>query len=76
MCACCPHRCGEPPSGVGRAYRVHFRTLDGRDHEASSEFLEVIPPRRIVMSWGWAFGGEFEESARTSQVEIGARADR
>jgi uncharacterized protein YndB with AHSA1/START domain len=55
---------------VGGAYRVHFRTLDGRDHEASGEFLELVPPRRIVMSWSWAFGGVPEEKGRISRVEI------
>jgi uncharacterized protein YndB with AHSA1/START domain len=55
---------------VGGAYRVHFRTLDGRDHEACGEFLELVPPRRIVMSWRWASGGELEERGRISRVEI------
>ena len=60
----------EMDARVGGAYRVHFRTLDGRDHEARGEFLEVVPPRRIVMSWNWAVGGVPEERGRTSQVEI------
>ena len=55
---------------VGGAYRVHFRTIDGRDHEACGEFLELVPPRRIVMSWSWAFGGEVEEHGRISRIEI------
>ena len=63
----------EMDARVGGAYRVHFRTLDGRDHEASGEFLEVVPPRRIVMSWSWAFGGEPEEGGRVSRVEIELR---
>ncbi len=60
----------EMDARVGGAYRVHFRTLDGRDHEACGEFLEVVPSRRIVMSWRWASGGELDESGRTSRVEI------
>jgi uncharacterized protein YndB with AHSA1/START domain len=60
----------EMDARVGGAYRVHFRTLDGRDHEACGEFLEVAPPRRIVMSWFWAVGGEAEEDGGTSRVEI------
>ena len=55
---------------VGGVYRVHFRTLDGHDHEASGEFLELEPPRRIVMSWSWAVGGVPEERGRTSRIEI------
>ena len=60
----------EMDARVGGAYRVHFRTLDGRDHEACGEFLEVAPPRRIVMSWKWASGGELEEQGRISRIEI------
>ncbi len=55
---------------VGGAYRVHFRTLDGRDHEACGEFLEVVPPRRIVMSWRWSIGGVPDEQGRISRLEI------
>jgi uncharacterized protein YndB with AHSA1/START domain len=60
----------EMDARVGGAYRVHFRTIDGRDHEASGEFLEVVPPRRIVMTWSWSLGGEPEERGRTSRIEI------
>jgi uncharacterized protein YndB with AHSA1/START domain len=63
----------EMDARVGGAYRVHFRTLDGRDHEASGEFLEVVPPRRVVMSWSWAVGGELDERGRISRVEIELR---
>ena len=55
---------------VGGAYRVHFRTLDGQDHEVCGEYLEFVPPRRVVMSWRWAFGGEPDEHGRTSRLEI------
>ena len=60
----------EMDARVGGAYRVHFRTLDGRDHEACGEFLEIVPPRRIMMSWRWAVGGELEEGGRISRVEF------
>jgi uncharacterized protein YndB with AHSA1/START domain len=60
----------EMDARVGGAYRIHFRTLDGLDHEASGEFLEVVAPSRIVMSWTWSIGGEPEEQGRISRVEI------
>jgi len=63
----------EMDARVGGAYRVRFQTMDGRDgqdHEACGEFLEVVPPRRIVMSWSWAIGGVPEERGRTSRIEI------
>lgn len=55
---------------VGGAYRVRFRTLDGREHEAFGTFLELVAPRRIVMSWQYALGGEADERGRTSRIEI------
>jgi uncharacterized protein YndB with AHSA1/START domain len=55
---------------VGGAYRVRFRTLDGQEHEACGEYLEVVPQRRLVMSWRYAYGGEPEEFGRTSRIEI------
>ena len=55
---------------VGGAYRVRFRTLDGREHEAYGTFLELAAPRRIVMSWNYALGGEADEHGRTSRIEI------
>jgi uncharacterized protein YndB with AHSA1/START domain len=60
----------EMDARVGGAYRVRFRTLDGREHEARGEFLEVVSPRRIVMSWNWAVGGELEEHGRISRIEF------
>src|ERR1700742_3489398 len=59
---------------VGGAYRVRVRTLDDRVHEAFGECLEVVPPRRLVLSWNYASGGEPEEAGRTSQVAFDLRA--
>jgi uncharacterized protein YndB with AHSA1/START domain len=58
---------------VGGAYRVRFQTLDGQQHEAFGDFLEVVPPHRLVMSWGYALGGEPEESGRASRIEFDLR---
>jgi uncharacterized protein YndB with AHSA1/START domain len=54
---------------AGGAYRVRFQTLDGQQHEAFGEILEFDPPRRLVMSWRYALGGEPEELGRTSRIE-------
>jgi uncharacterized protein YndB with AHSA1/START domain len=55
---------------VGGAYRVRFRTLDGREHEAHGTFLELVPPRRIVMSYQYSLGGEADEHGRISRIEF------
>ena len=60
----------EVDARVGGAYRVRFRTLDGGEHEAYGTFLELVPPRHIVMSWQYAHGGEADEHGRTSRIEI------
>jgi uncharacterized protein YndB with AHSA1/START domain len=43
---------------VGGRYRVRFRTLRGTEHECSGVFLDIDPPRRVVMSWRWKGGVE------------------
>jgi uncharacterized protein YndB with AHSA1/START domain len=42
---------------VGGRYRVRFRRmLDSTEYESSGEFLEIVPPERVVMSWRWKDG--------------------
>ena len=42
---------------VGGRYRVRFRRLfDSTEYESSGEFLEIVPPERVVMSWRWKGG--------------------
>jgi uncharacterized protein YndB with AHSA1/START domain len=55
----------------GGRYRVRFRMLDGSEHESSGEFLDVVRPERVVMSWRWKGG---EEDPNQSRVEIALRA--
>lgn len=52
---------------VGGRYCVRFRLLDGSEHESSGEFLEIVPPERVVMSWRWKGG---VEDPGESRVEI------
>jgi uncharacterized protein YndB with AHSA1/START domain len=55
---------------IGGRFRVRFRMLDGSEHESSGEYLEVVRPERLAMSWRWAGG----EDPGESLVEIDLRA--
>jgi uncharacterized protein YndB with AHSA1/START domain len=47
---------------IGGRFRVRFRTLDGSEHESSGEYLEVVRPERLAMSWRWEGGEDPGES--------------
>lgn len=64
----------ESDARVGGRFRVRFRLVDGTEHEASGEYLEVVDCKRLVMSWQWVFGGEPDELGQVSQVEVDLRA--
>jgi uncharacterized protein YndB with AHSA1/START domain len=55
---------------VGGRFRVRFRTLDGSEHESSGEYLEVVKPERLAMTWRW-LGSDDPEASR---VEVDLRA--
>jgi uncharacterized protein YndB with AHSA1/START domain len=55
----------------GGLYRVRFRLLDGTEHECSGEYLDVVRPELVVMSWRWKGG---EEDPNESRVEIALKA--
>jgi uncharacterized protein YndB with AHSA1/START domain len=63
----------ESDARVGGRFRVRFRTLDGLEHETSGEYLEVIDPKRLVMTWQWTFGGEPDERGKVSRIEVDLR---
>jgi uncharacterized protein YndB with AHSA1/START domain len=58
---------------VGGRFRVRFRMLDGTEHEASGECLEVVNSKRLVMTWQWTFGGEPDERGKVSRVAMDLR---
>ena len=43
---------------VGGRFRVRFRMLDDTEHEASGDYLEVVRPERLAMTWRWLGGQE------------------
>src|ERR1022692_365119 len=63
-----PAIAAEVDARVGGAFRVRFPTLDGQEHEACGEYLEVVPPNRLVMSWRWVHGGVAEELDGVSRI--------
>jgi uncharacterized protein YndB with AHSA1/START domain len=48
----------------GGRYCVRFRMLDGTEHESSGEYLEVVRPERVVISWRWKGGQEDPNESR------------
>jgi uncharacterized protein YndB with AHSA1/START domain len=61
----------EADARVGGRFRVRFRTLDGLEHESSGEFLEVVRPERVAMTWRWLGGAE---DPGESRLEITLRS--
>ena len=47
---------------VGGRFRVRFRMLDGSEHESSGEYLEVVKPERLSMSWRWTSASKIPAS--------------
>jgi uncharacterized protein YndB with AHSA1/START domain len=45
--------------------------LDGTEHECSGEYLDVVRPERVLMSWRWKGGAE---DPGESRVEIVLKA--
>ena len=56
---------------AGGHFRVRFRTLDGSEHESTGEYLDIVKPERLSMSWRWRGGAEDRGESR---VEIKLRA--
>jgi uncharacterized protein YndB with AHSA1/START domain len=58
---------------VGGSFRVRFRMLDGTEHESRGEYVDIVRPTRLIMTWRWTHGGEPDEAAEESRVEIHLR---
>ncbi len=71
-----PATSAEVDPRVNGRFRVRFRNGDGREHECTGQFLEIVKPTRVVLSWRWAHGGEPDEVAadNVSKVEFRLRA--
>lgn len=38
---------------IGGSYRIGFRTSDGKAHDASGEFKEIVENEKLVFTWTW-----------------------
>ncbi len=54
---------------AGGQFRVRFRTLDGSEHETQGEYLDVLEPRRLIMSWRWR-GGDVDPGESRVVIEL------
>ena len=63
----------EVDARVGGVFRIRFPTLDGEEHEACGEYLEVVPPTRLAMTWRWVYDGVVEERDNISRIEFDLR---
>jgi len=66
-----PVLAAEIDARVGGRFRVCFRMLDGTEHESSGEYVDVVKPERLVMTWRWTGG---VEDPGESLVEFTLRA--
>ena len=41
----------------GGAWRTTMRSPDGRDHLVSGVYRDIVPPSRLVFTWGWESEG-------------------
>jgi uncharacterized protein YndB with AHSA1/START domain len=47
---------------IGGRFRVRFRKLDGSEHEAGGEYVEIVRPTRLALTWRWRDGEDPGES--------------
>ncbi|MET0280728.1 MAG: SRPBCC domain-containing protein [Steroidobacteraceae bacterium] len=59
-----PVLAADADASVGGHFRFRFKTLDGKEHESTGEYLEVDAPHRVVMRWRW------RDEPHASKVEI------
>ena len=52
----------------GGAWRTIMRAPDGRDHVVSGVYREIVPPSRLVFTWGWTDGPRNHENVVTIEL--------
>lgn len=59
---------------VGGIYRIEMLAPDGSTHTAHGEYLEILPPEKLVFTWGWEGNAEFPKNTRVT-VKFIAKGD-
>jgi uncharacterized protein YndB with AHSA1/START domain len=63
----------------GGAWRTTMRAPDGKDHVVSGVYREIVPPSRLVFTWGWETEGprghETVVTIELSEVADGTRLE-
>jgi len=60
----------ESDGRVGGKFRLRFKMLDGSEHEARGEYLEVERPSKLAMTWQW----QNHDDRTVSRIEVTLRA--
>lgn len=54
----------------GGTYRLSMRTDEGEVHTVKGEYKEVLPPERLVYTWGWEEGPEPAMAASENSLVV------
>ncbi len=60
----------ESDGRVGGKFLLRFQMLDGSEHEAVGEYLEVERPRKLAMTWQW----QNHDDRTVSRIDVSLRA--
>jgi uncharacterized protein YndB with AHSA1/START domain len=60
----------ESDGRVGGRFRLRFKMLDGSEHEATGEYLQVERPSKLAMTWQW----QNHDDRTVSRIEATLRA--
>jgi uncharacterized protein YndB with AHSA1/START domain len=66
---------GERRARVGGAYKIVFLTAAGERFESHGEYLELDPPRRLVMSFWFSVTPEVRSLVTVTIVAVGEGAE-
>jgi uncharacterized protein YndB with AHSA1/START domain len=54
---------------VGGRYRIEMHHKDGNIHRVSGTYQKIVPPERVVFTWGWDRDSSPEDSVVTIEFQ-------